>query len=153
MKSSAKIFRNCSTIGYHILCFSLHNILFKIRKIFCHVYLRSNPFIIHKFVVNWTGTLVGKALDVVDERFLDHEVGPNFLLMVLWSCFLLLFSRGWGTNVVWTIWGSQQWVSFYLSIFLLSPSLGALVGKALNVVDELFLDPGVVTNFLLMVLW
>ena len=49
------------------------------------------------YVVNQSGALVGEALDVVDELFLDPGVVPDFLLMVLWSCFLSLFSRGWGT--------------------------------------------------------
>ena len=45
-------------------------------------------------VVNQSEALVGEALDVVDELFLDPGVVPDFLLMVLWSCFLSLFSRG-----------------------------------------------------------
>ena len=53
-------------------------------------------------VVNRSGALVGEAFDVVGELFVDPGVVPDFLLIVLWSCFLSLFSRRiiLGTNVV-----------------------------------------------------
>ena len=59
-------------------------------------------------VVNQSGILESDAFDVVDDLLVDRRVGPGFVLMVLWSCFSSLFSRGLGTKVVWVILGSLQ---------------------------------------------
>ena len=64
------------------------------------------------FVADRSGALVGEASDGVNELIVDPGVVPNFLLMVLWSCFLSLFSRDWGSNIVWVIWGSYNGFRF-----------------------------------------
>ena len=60
---------------------------------------------------------------VFEWKSLTISVVKTFLMMVLWSCFSLLFSRGWDTNVVWVILGSLKRLSFSLCRFFLSPSL------------------------------
>ena len=59
-------------------------------------------------VVNQSGALEGDAFDVVDDFLVDPRVGPGFFLMVLWSCFSSLFSRGLGAKVVCVLLGSLQ---------------------------------------------
>ena len=50
----------------------------------------------NSWVVNWSRALVGEAFHAVDVLFVDSRVVSNFWLVMLWSCFSLLFSRDWG---------------------------------------------------------
>lgn len=76
------------------MCFSLHNSLSNLsdKTYFLHVELRSDVSI-KSCLVKRSAVLVGKAFNVVDELFVDPGAVPKFLLMMLQSYFLWLFSR------------------------------------------------------------
>ena len=47
-------------------------------------------------MINRSRALVGEAFDLMGELFVDPRVAPDILMMMLWSCILSFFSKGWG---------------------------------------------------------